>query len=177
MQGDSYYQAERYPEAIAVYEDFIRKNPINSNVALANYRIGKCYDFQAPSNIDRDQANSKKALDKFNYYIQNFPTTEWIEDAKQRRDVLNRRIADHSAFIAQFYWKKDLYAAALSRYLIILKAYPEYDDLLKIAKQRGSECYLELAKMLEKDPTSDAYVYYKNETPDSLRKKADELKN
>ncbi|MES2614204.1 MAG: outer membrane protein assembly factor BamD [Bdellovibrionota bacterium] len=177
MQGDAYYQSDRYPEAIAVYEDFVRKNPTHSQVALATYRISKCYDFQAPDNIDRDQANSKKALDKFNYYIQNFPKTEWIDEAKQRREVLNRRIADHSEFIAQFYWKKDQYASALSRYLEILKSYSNYGDLVKLAKERASLCYLELAKILEKNPTSDAFVFFKNETPDTLKQKAVEIKN
>ncbi len=176
MQADSYYQSNHYPEAISAYEDFIRKNPTNSNTALAYYRIGKAYDFQAPDNIDRDQGNAHKALDKFNYFIQNFHTAEWMEDAKQRKEILTRRIADYNSFVAEFYWKKDLYAAALTRYLVILNTYSEYDDLTKTAKLRAHKCYLELAKMLEEKPDSDEYVYFKDETPDSLRKKAEEFK-
>lgn len=60
MQANAYYLSDKYPEAIAAYEDFIRKNPSNSNVNLAYYRIARSYDAQAPEAIDREQVNAKK---------------------------------------------------------------------------------------------------------------------
>lgn len=176
MQANAFYNQEKFPEAIASYEDLIRKNPRSDNAAFVHYRIGKCFDLQAPDNLDRDQSNSRKALAKYNYFIENFPNTEWVTDAKLRKEVLNRRIANHSAFIANFYWNKDIYAGALTRYLEIIKNYSEYEDLIKIAKERASTCYKELAKILEKNPQSDAYVYFNNETPESLNKKADDIR-
>jgi outer membrane protein assembly factor BamD len=177
MQGDAYYQSRKYPEAIAVYDNFIRKNPSDSNVSLAYYRIGKCYDFQAPENNDRDQENSRRALQSYDLFIQNYPTSEFISDAKARRESINRRIAEHDNFVANFYWKQDLYAASLSRYLEILNTYKEYPDLINIAKKRAASCYKELARILKNNPKSDEYVYFKNETPESLIQHAKTIEN
>lgn len=87
-----------------------------------------------------------------------------------------RRLADHEAFVARFYWKKDLYSASLSRYLVILKDYSQYADLKKEALERAACCYDELANILEEDPESDKFVVFKNSKPEDLRKKAQELR-
>ena len=174
MQGDSYFQSGQYAEAISTYDNFVKKNPTNENVPFATYRIGQCYDIQAPNNIDRDQANTKKAIAKYQELIERFPNSDHIKEANERSTILKRRLFDHDSFVANFYWQKGLYAGALSRYLEIIHE-TNFPDLLGEAKSRAHDCYLELAKILKAYPDSDAYVYFKNETPESLTEKANEI--
>lgn len=174
LQADSYFQSSKYPEAIVAYEDFILKNPTHKEIPFAYFRVGRCYDLQAPTAEDRDQTNSYKALEKYYFYLKNYPTTEWASDAQKHVAVLVRRLADSHTFVADFYWRKDLYAAALARYLTVLKQYSQFADLKKHARERVAGCYLELAQELEKHPDSEDVIYFKNETPAGLREKAKE---
>lgn len=176
MQANAYYLSGKLPEAVAAYEDFARKNPIDSNVPFAYFRIAKSYDAQAPEEIDREQASAKKAITRYQYYIKNYPNAASIAEANERITVLTKRLADHETFIARFYWKKDLYSGALSRYLGIIKNYSQYADLKKEAIERASVCYEELADILEEDPESDKYAVFKGAKPEDLRKKAEELR-
>ncbi|KAB8028536.1 outer membrane protein assembly factor BamD [Fluviispira multicolorata] len=177
MQADAYYQSDRYPECIAAYEDFIRKNPSNPSVSLAHYRIGVSYDYQAPTAIDKEQLNAKKAMAKYLFYLKNFPKSEYEKDVRERIEILNRRIAEHEDFIANFYWRKDQYSASLARYLSLVKNYGQYTDLKKQAIEKISKCYDKLADQLEEDPISEEFITFKNTTPEDLRKKAQEYKN
>lgn len=176
MQANAYYLSGKYPEAIAAYEDFARKNPIDKNVSFAYYRIANSYDMQAPEEIDREQASAKKAIARYQYYEKNYPKGEHISETNERIKILTRRLADHELFVARFYWRKDLYSASLSRYLGILKYYSEFKDLKEEAKERAAICYEELADILEDDPESDKFFVFKGAKPEDLRKKSKEIK-
>jgi outer membrane protein assembly factor BamD len=172
FQADAYFQTNRYPEAVVGYEDFLRKQPTHKEADFAHFRIARSYDLQAPEEIDREQENSFKAIEKYGQYLERYPNSRFVGEAKERVSVLRRRTADHSAFVARFYWKKDLYQGALTRYLQLLREYPMYADLKKEATERAAGAYEQLAKELEKDPKSDMSLYFKGETPQTLREKA-----
>ena len=169
LQADAYFQSDRYPEAVVAYEDFLRKQPSHGNADLAYFRVARSYDLQSPEEIDREQANALKAIEKYGLFLERFQGSPLGSEAKARVTALRRRAADHYAFIARFYWKKDLYQGALTRYLAILRDYAVYDDLRAEASTRAARCYDELASELEADPKSDMSLYFKNETPASLR--------
>jgi outer membrane protein assembly factor BamD len=177
MQADSYYQLQKYPETISVYENFIKRNPSDTNVGLADYRIAKSFDAQAPNNVDRDQSNSQKALEKYTEFIARFSNSnkDWLADSTDRKNSLEHRIANHDLFVAEFYWSRDDYAAALNRYLKIIKNYPNQIELVKNSRQKASNCYLKLSEMLKENPNSDKYIYFKDATPDSLAKNAQDV--
>ncbi|MCA2959807.1 MAG: outer membrane protein assembly factor BamD [Silvanigrellales bacterium] len=172
LQADAYFQSSRYPEAIVSYEDFLRKSPSHGNADLAFFRIGRSYDLQSPVEIDREQANSLKAIEKYATFLERFNGSRLVPEAKERIAVLRRRVADHSAFIARFYWKKDLWQGALTRYLEILRDFPTFPDLREEASERAAACYEKLADELERDPKSDMSLYFRDQTPADLRKKA-----
>lgn len=175
IQANAYYSSGKYPEAIAAYEDFARKNPIDKNVSFVHYRIANCYDLQSPEAIDREQASARRAIAKYSYYVKSYPAGEFAPESAERIKVLTRRLAEHEMFIAQFYWRKDLYSAALSRYLEVLNRYAQYEDLRAEAKIKAALCYEELADYLTDHPDSDKFVIFKNTKPEELRKKAKEI--
>lgn len=175
LQADAYFQSSRYPEAIVAYEDFLRKSPSHGNADLAFFRIGRSYDLQSPEEIDREQANAIKAIEKYGTFLERFGNSSIVPEAKERIAVLRRRVADHSAFIARFYWKKDLWQGALTRYLELIRDYGAFADLREEAVKRAAICYEKLADELERDPKSDMSLYFKGQTPADLRKKAKDI--
>jgi outer membrane protein assembly factor BamD len=177
LQADAYFQASRYPEAVVAYEDFLRKQPKHTHSDLAAFRIGRSYDLQSPSTSDREQESSLKALEKYGAFLEHYPKSKIVGEVKERVGVLRRKVADHSIFVARFYWKKDHYQAALNRYLKIIEEFPMYEDLKSEAKERASLSYLALAMQLEKDPKSDLAVQFVGQTPAELRAKGEKIKN
>ena len=138
LQADAYFQASRYPETIVAYEDFLRKQPSHGNADLAYFRIARSYDLQSPETIDREQANSLKALEKYGTFLERFAKSPIVPQAQDRVSVLRRKVADHYVFVARFYWKKDLFEGALSRYSALIKQFPMYPDILAEAKEKSA---------------------------------------
>lgn len=171
IQADSYFQSRDYLAAVVTYEDFIKRNPYDENLAFANYRIAESYDRDSSKDIDRDQTNTQKAVNKYNDFLKKFPDSKYVPFTKERLAVLSRRLAEHHAFVATFYWHQHLYAAALMRYLYILDNFQQFNDIISTAKENGAVCYRKLAEKLEDNPQSDKFVFFKNETPKSLREK------
>lgn len=177
LQADAFFQGDRFPEAIAAYEEFIKKNPKHAQANFASFRVAQSYDKQSPKEIDREQENAYTAIDKYNVFLERYPDSKHANDAKTRVNILKRRVADHFVFVARFYWKKKLYSGALNRYLQILEKHSNFSDLKKEATERAASAYNELADILEKDPESEKIVYFRKSSPADLRALAKELKN
>ncbi len=173
LQANSFFYTKKFSTAAVTYEDFIRRNPNDPSVEFANYRIAECYDFDSSVDDDRDQANTEKAVKQYKVFISKYPNSQdYKEKSEKRLETLERRLADHSVFVAKFYWQKHLYAAALMRYLYLLDNYSQFEDIDKIARKNGAVCYNKLADKLEKKPDSEEYIFFRNETPQGLRAKA-----
>lgn len=176
LQADAFFQSGRYPEAIGTYDSFVSKFPRHPQAGFALFRSALSIDRQSPEQIDREQIYSQRAIDTYGRFLEKHPNDENRETAKQRIKELRRRVAEHYLFIARFYWKKDMYHSALSRYLEIISEYPMFPDLREEAIERASEAYEELATRLEKNPDSDQFRYFKDQSPESLRQQAARLR-
>lgn len=176
LQADAFFQLERYPEAITTYDGFLAKFPKHEKASLALFRVGLSLDRQSPEAVNREQRYSERALESYANYLEKYPQGPEANEARERIKVLRERVAGHYLFIARFYWKKDIYNAALSRYTEILRRYPMYEDMRKEALERIAQAYTKLARELERDPKSDRLLVFKGETPETLRRKADEVR-
>jgi outer membrane protein assembly factor BamD len=175
LQGDAYFRTKRYPEAISNYEDFVKRNPSHPQADFALLRVAKSFDLQSPEDEEREQATTQRALDKYAELKRRFPRSQHVAESDERSAVLRKRLADHHIFIANFYWKKNLYHAALNRYLYVANTFEEQKELQAFALQRASESYLWLAKELERNPKSDAVSFFTAQTPEQLKEKSAEL--
>lgn len=175
MLADSNFVMDQFAEAGAIYEEFLRKNVKHPKREYAMFRAAKCYDVQSPKEADREQEFSRIALSKYNRFLAEHKSGSFADEAKERSAIIKRRLADHEIIIGRFYWKKELWHAALVRYLVILEDYSQYTDLQEEARERAAEAYVRLAEILEKDPKSDAVVQFRDFQPSELRAKAESL--
>jgi outer membrane protein assembly factor BamD len=176
LVADSQFQSSRCPEAIVSYEEFLQRNKTHPKIPEASFRIAKCYDLRSSEAPDREQDYTKRAIVKYNEFISSFSKSENTAEAHERSRALKRRLAEHQLFIARFYWKKEQWHAALSRYLDLRTSASEYSDIMTEATSRAQQAYENLANILEKDPKSDAVIYFKGQTPADLKKAAANLK-
>lgn len=175
LQGDAYFRTNRLPEAIANYDDFLRRNPSHPQADFALFRIAKAYDLQCPEDSEREQATTQRAIEKYSELKQKFPRSLHNQEGLERSTTLKKRLAEHHIFVGNFYWKKELYHAALTRYLYVAESFSEQKDLQVMALARASESYLRLAEQLEKNPKSDAVSFFRSQTPAQLKEKSSQL--
>ena len=128
--ADSYYYDEKYVEAAAAYEDFLKQHPAHPQTARVIYQLGMSY-FQQRLSPDRDQTDTLKALETFRRLKKEFPAapqTNGID--KKITDCLNL-LAEHECYVGNFYLRTEQYDAAIGRLSALIKNYPHFPELDK----------------------------------------------
>ena len=122
--ADSHFLKKEYVEAIAAYEQFKKVHPTHEEMPYVQHQIGTSY-FSQMLTLDRDQTSTKQALSAFEYLIANYPASLFTEKAREKVGVCKKRLADHEFYIADFYYRKEKYQAAASRFNELLEKYPK----------------------------------------------------
>jgi outer membrane protein assembly factor BamD len=124
--ANAYYQAERYPEAIAAYGNFERMHPTSQFLPSTEYHRGLAYLAQYTTS-DRDQQPVQSALTTFKNIVDRFPGTPWADRSQLRIRECREALARHEADVASYYLQQESIRAAESRLRSLLVDYPETD--------------------------------------------------
>jgi outer membrane protein assembly factor BamD len=181
MIADSYYALGRYAEAVVSYEHFIKLHPKHEKVAFAQFRIGQSYWLQAPTEIDREQDLSARAVAEWEKLLSLYPQSEYVGEATNLSMQGKRRIAESYEFIAKFYCKQDIWHACAHRSLALAENYAKiFPDLGKRALLQGALAFGKLADTkvdAENEKRSkESNLYFKAMSRDELRQRAEELR-
>jgi outer membrane protein assembly factor BamD len=115
---------EDYPSALPAVERFIRMYPRHPDVDYAYYMKGLIHFSEAMGFFnrylpmereDRDPTPAKKALSAFTLLTQQYPNSQYANDAKQRIIYLRNLVAQNELVAANFYLRKGAYLAAANR--------------------------------------------------------------
>lgn len=127
--ADSFFygSTSSYPEALVEYQSFLNYFPRHERRDYALYRIGLCH-FATIENAERDQSETRKALDAFQSFLKEAPGSAYAAEAKAKVVQCWRRIAEHELSIGIFYVKSFHFGGAERRLKDLLAAYPEFAD-------------------------------------------------
>lgn len=120
--ADSYYHDEDYISAEAVYREFIDFHPTNDNLPYVVYQIGMCH-FSQMLDVDRDQTETRLAKESFEKVIARYPTSTYSFTAEQKLRDCRKRLGEHEFYVGEYYFNRENYRAALSRFEIIARDY------------------------------------------------------
>ncbi len=153
--ADSYFEEERHASwllAYQEYQDFISLFPFSPKACYAQLRMGLCY-LKMAEKPDRDQTNTKKALDEFKKVVDNYPTCEHFQDARKYVVECYWHLAEHEYQVAFYYSRTGRPGAAVERIKGLFKAYPE--------TVHHPKHYLTLAQSLELlEQPKESCTYY-----------------
>jgi outer membrane protein assembly factor BamD len=153
--ADAYFGEGRTASLLLAYQeyqDFISLFPFSPKACYAQMRMGQCY-FQMVEAPDRDQTNTKKALEEFRKVVDNYPNCEQYQEAYKYLVECYSQLAEHEYLVALYYSRTDRPAAAVERVKVLLKTYPE-----SVHKPRH---YLTLAESLERmQQNQESCTYY-----------------
>src|SRR5215471_8776817 len=153
--AEAYFNAARYPEAIAAFGDFERMHPTSDNLAQIEYRRGMAYLAQHRSS-DRDQLAMKNALESFRNIADRYPGTPWATRAELRIRECREELAEHDAGIAKFYLQRGSLRALLTDYPETQATAQALDRFAKVyaARDEPEEANLALATLARYHPDS-----------------------
>jgi outer membrane protein assembly factor BamD len=130
--GDAYFQKGEYDQAVIEYEEFLKRHPGHEEASYATYKLALSY-YKTIRTPDRDPTNTRLALQWFNTFVEKYPDSPLIPDARAK--ILNCRdsLAKREIYIGNFYSRRDNYKAAADRYKIVVSDYSDtniYEEAL-----------------------------------------------
>ena len=160
--ADTYFLSDRYPEAALGYSEFLRRYPNDFRAPTVLFRLGQSYYRQILSR-DRDQTNTRLALNTFEEFLRKYPANPDADQAAQLALRARTRLADHEVYVGRFYLQRKQYQPAISRLENILKEFPDYyfrDEAFfflgraYIGAGKTDQALQVLEKLIEEFPTS-----------------------
>lgn len=130
----AYWKNSEPALALAACERFIREHPNHINVDYAYYLKGRInfnedlgplgYVFRKDL-TERDPLAAREAFDAFKVLVSRFPKSKYAADSRARMTYLVNSLASHEAHVAEYYYIRGAYVAAVNRAQEILTTYPQ----------------------------------------------------
>ena len=122
MTSFCYYKSQMYDDSLDAIERFIALYPGSEKVSYAYYLRALNY-FEQINDVERDQSMTLQSKKAFNEVINKFPGSEFVEDAYNKINIINDRLAAKEIEIARYYQFNHQWISAINRYNFILENY------------------------------------------------------
>lgn len=154
MAAYASYQDQRYDEAIFALDRFIELHPGNEDIDYAYYMKALAY-YEQISDVRRDQAFTRDAIDALDAVIKRFPAGRYTRDARLKRDLAEDHLAGKEMEVGRYYLNRGHINAAINRFREVIKEYETTTHTAE-ALHRLVEAYLTLG--LKQEATRIAAV-------------------
>ena len=118
----SYYSQNYYDEALSELNRFFKKYPKHKNLDYAHFLYAMCY-YENIIDEKKDLEPLLISKKRFQFVIQNFPDTDFAQDANFKIYLINDVLASKEMYLGKYYIKKQKWAAAINRFKNILELY------------------------------------------------------
>ena len=124
MSSYCLYIINFYPEATANLERFINQYPADKNIAYAHYLIAISL-YEQILNEKKNIEPLLQSKEKIQYFLQNFPDTEYALDLKFKLDLVNTQLAAKEMYVAKYYITTQKWIPAINRLKFIVNDYSD----------------------------------------------------
>lgn len=142
MAAFTYYQANKYDDAIIALDRFIQLHPGHKDVPYAYYLKGLCF-YEQISDVGRDQRVAQQSLDALSEIAKRFPDTPYARDARLKVELTIDHLAGKEMAIGRYYQKSQQYVGAINRYRAVIERFQTTTHVPE-ALHRLVECYISL---------------------------------
>ena len=129
-QAETLYMLEQFDKAISSYQKVLQFSDDSDKIELSKFKICKCY-FDLSNQHNRDQSNNDLALEKLQYFIDQYPSSSYLKEAESYIATLRNKKAEKIYQTARLYLKLKEFNSALIYFDEVLKSYydtPTADD-------------------------------------------------
>ncbi|MFC5460629.1 outer membrane protein assembly factor BamD [Massilia niabensis] len=130
----AHYKAQDQAEAMAAVERFIKLHPNHPQVdymyylrGLVNFndQIGFLSVIYSQDPTERDPKATREAFAAFKALVDKFPNSKYAPDAIARMNYLINAMAAYEVHVANYYYRRGAYLAAVNRAQNAVAEYPE----------------------------------------------------
>ncbi len=172
LNAQSYYGMKQYDMAGSYFKSLVEQYPYGKYAEEATYLGALCDYYQAPR-AELDQANSRSAIEGFNVFVNRYPLSPKIQEARDRIKELQERLVEKSYMNAKLYYNMNEYKAAVTALTNSLKEFSDsqYREEMMFLKLNSLYLYAERSltnKQKERyQATLDDYFSFMEEYPES----------
>jgi len=142
MAAFTYYQSNKYDDAIIALDRFIQLHPGHKDIPYAYYLKGLCF-YEQISDVGRDQRITQQALDALAEVVKRYPDTPYARDARLKVELAIDHLGGKEMLVGRYYQKQQQFVGAINRYRIVIERYQTTTHVPE-ALHRLVECYLAL---------------------------------
>ncbi len=122
MSAYVYYAEDYYFDAESELKRFIKTYPKHPDLSYAHFLLAMCY-YEKIVDEKKDLGPLLLAQEKFNFIIQNYPSSDYALDAGYKLDLIQDYLASKEMYIASHYMKKKKWIASINRYKTVVEQY------------------------------------------------------
>jgi len=142
MSAFNYYAAGDHPKSIESARRFLSIHPGNRDAPYALYLVALNY-YEQISDVTRDQAVTRQALESLGEVVRRYPGTPYASDARLKVDLVRDHLAGKEMEIGRFYQRRRQWLAATIRFRAVIDEYQTTSHAPE-ALMRLTESYLAL---------------------------------
>ena len=118
----SLYGLNFYEEANENLDRYFKTYPGDKNIVYAHFLQAVIY-FEQISDEKKDLKPLLQANEKIDFFLKNYPNTEYAIDLKFKKDLIQNQIAAKELFVAKYYISIKKWVPAIQRLKIIVNKY------------------------------------------------------
>ena len=122
MAAYAYYSQFYFEDAIYELERFLKKYNNHPNTDYAYYLMSICY-YNLIADEKKDLGKIVKAKYYFTILVNEFPNTDFAEDAKFKLELIEEIQASKELYLANYYLDREKWIPAMNRYKKIVNKY------------------------------------------------------
>lgn len=141
------YRLARYTDAVSTGNRYLNLYPRSSDAAYVQYLVGLSY-WKQITNVTQDQKSSMQTIDAMQKVIDNYPDSEYIDDAQAKIRFARDQLAGKEMQVGRYYLERKEYLAAISRFRVVVEKYPNTNQIEE-ALARLVEAYFAMGVVQE----------------------------
>jgi outer membrane protein assembly factor BamD len=122
MSSYSLYGINFYSEALDNLERYLKKYPADKNNIYAHYLVAIIH-YERITDEKKDLKPLIDADKKINFFLKEFPNTDYAIDLKFKKDLIQNQLAAKEMYVAKYYISTQKWAPAIRRLKVILEKY------------------------------------------------------
>lgn len=160
--GDTYISdggTENLLLAANEFREFLTFYPTHARADYAQLQLARAYTNQmlAP---ERDQAATKDAIKEIEIFLQRFPNSRLIADARTMEREAKDRLSEANYRVGFYYFRVRWYPGAIDRFKDILAADPAYSGRDAVYYHLAESLYRTAELEAKNDKKAEALPYY-----------------
>lgn len=121
--ADTYFHTKSYYLAAYQFENFIKSYPKSNRIAEAHFMAAKSYYMKSPI-FSLDQKDTRTAVEKLQIFINNYPSSEFSDEANVLIRELQTKLEKKDFEISKQYYTIQDYKAAIRALDIFIGEHP-----------------------------------------------------